>query len=105
MDERNNYNSIPIQSELWYEAQRKKFAERLQKAIDDEFSRTHDLIMKDYVPKETAKDKGTMRNINNYRMKLWCDMFIEYKKQSHERNLAASYASKDLEMFDIKFNQ
>jgi hypothetical protein len=53
---------------------------------------------------ETAKDKGIMLNINNYRMKLWCDMFIEYKKSSHERNAAAAYASKDLEMFDLQFN-
>lgn len=94
-----------IQDELWYEEQRKRFNDRLQAAIHEEFERTHEIIMKDFVPKETAKDKGTMRNINNYRMKLWCDMFIEYKKQSHERSLAASYASKDLEMFDLQFNQ
>jgi hypothetical protein len=89
---------------LWLQEQGKNFNNRLQKAIEDEFSRTHDIIMKDYIPKKTAKDKGIMRNINNYRMKLWCDMFIEYKKQSYERSLAASYASKDLQMFDLQFN-
>jgi hypothetical protein len=95
---------MEIQDEKWYDLQRKKFADRLQNAIDEEFSRTHDLIMENLVPKEKLKDKGTMRNINNYRMKLWCDMFIEYKKQGDERSLAASYASKDLQMFDLQFN-
>jgi hypothetical protein len=94
-----------ITDNSWMEAQRQKFADRLQTAIDEEFSRTHDLIMENLVPKETLKDKGTMRNINNYRMKFWCDNFIEYRKNSHERGAAASYASKDLEMFDLVFNQ
>ena len=88
----------------WYEEQIKKLNNRFQKAFDEEFSRTHDIIMKDYIPKETAKDKATMRNINNYRMKLWCDMFIEYKKGGHDRQSSASYASKDLQMFDLQFN-
>jgi hypothetical protein len=89
---------------LWLQEQGKNFNNRLQKAIEDEFSRTHDVIMKNYIPKETAKDKGTMRNINNYRMKLWCDMFIEYKKGGHDRQTSASSASKDLQMFDLQFN-
>jgi hypothetical protein len=87
--------------EKFWEEQRNKFKERLQNQIDEDFARTHDLIMKNLTP----KDKGTMRNINNYRMKLWCDMFIEYKKNSFERSLAADYATKDLKMFDIQFNQ
>jgi hypothetical protein len=61
-------------------------------------------IMANFIHQETAKDKGTMRNINNYRIKLWCDMFIEYKKSSHDRKAAAAYAAKDLEMFDLQFN-
>ena len=89
----------------WYAEQRKKMYDNLQDSINAEFERTHDIIMKDFVPKETIKDKGTIRNINNYRMKLWCDMFIEYKKNSLERSFAASCATKDLEMFDIQFNQ
>jgi hypothetical protein len=89
----------------WLQEQGIKFNNRLQKAIEEEFSRTHDIIMKDYIPKETAKDKGTMRNINNYRMKLWCDMFIEYKKGGYDRQTSASSASKDLQMFDLQFNQ
>jgi hypothetical protein len=93
-----------LKDNSWIEAQRQKFADRLQNAIDEEFSRTHDIIMKDYIPKQTAKDKATMRNINNYRMKLWCDMFIEYKKNNLDRSFAASCANKDLEMFDIQFN-
>ncbi len=88
----------------WLQEQGIKFNNRLQKAIEEEFSRTHDIIMKDYIPKETLKDKGTMRNINNYRMKLWCDMFIEYKKGGHDRQTSASSASKDLQMFDLQFN-
>jgi hypothetical protein len=88
----------------WLQEQGIKFNNRLQKAIEEEFSRTHDIIMKDYIPKETAKDRGTMRNINNYRMKLWCDMFIEYKKGGHDRQTSASSASKDLQMFDLQFN-
>lgn len=94
-----------MQDLKWHEEQMKKFNDRLQNAINEEFERTHDIIMKDFVPKETIKDKGTIRNINNYRMKLWCDMFIEYKKNSLERSFAASCATKDLEMFDIQFNQ
>jgi hypothetical protein len=104
MDERNDYNTIPIESESWSLLQGEKLAERMQKANEKEFSRTHDLIMANLIPKEIAKDVDTMLNINNYRMKLWCDMFIEYKKQSHERTAAASYASKDLQMFDLQFN-
>jgi hypothetical protein len=94
-----------IQNESWFEEQRKKFNDRLQSAIEEEFSRTHDIIMKGYVPKETIKDKGTMRNINNYRMKLWCDLFIAYKNAGHPIENAASYANKDLEYFDLQFNQ
>lgn len=105
MDERNNYNSIPIQSESWYEAQRKKFADRLQNAIDEEFSRTHDLIMKDFVPKETAKDKGTMRNINNYRMKLWSEVLIEVIKNNQTKPTPTEVADKALQEFDKRFNQ
>lgn len=89
------------QNESWYNEQRKKSADRLQNAIEEEFEKTHEVIIK-YA---TLKDKGTIRNINNYRMKLWCDMFISYKKESHERSAAASYATKDLEMFDLQFNK
>jgi hypothetical protein len=61
-------------------------------------------IMANLMHQETAKDKGIMLNINNYRMKLWCDMFIEYKKGGHDRQTSASSASKDLQMFDLQFN-
>jgi len=92
-----------LQDEKWYDLQRKKFADRLQNAIDEEFSRTHDLIMENLVPKETIKDKGTMRNINNYRMKFWCDSFI-INKSKHDRDMSAIIADNDLKEFDKRFN-
>ena len=92
---------MQIEDWQWREEQKKVFLNNIQAHYEKEFEQIKEKLLVDL----KTKDKGTMRNINNYRMKLWCDMFIEYKKQSHERNLAASCASKDLEMFDIKFNQ
>lgn len=93
-----------IQDELWYEEQRKKFNDRLQAAINEEFERTHEIIMKDFVPKETPKDKGTIRNINNYRMKFWCDSFIIHRA-NESRELSSVSADIDLKEFDKRFNQ
>ena len=93
-----------FEDEKWYELQRKKFADRLQNAIDEEFSRTHDLIMENLVPKEKLKDKGTMRNINNYRMKLWCDCLVLYRSK-YDRESSAHMADHDLKEFDKRFNQ
>lgn len=56
----------------------------------------------DYTEKINIVNKSL---IEEYRMKLWCEMFIAYKKDSHARSLAASYAAEDLEMFDQQFNQ
>jgi hypothetical protein len=88
----------------WLQEQGIKFNNRLQKAIEEEFSRTHDIIMKDYIPKETAKDKGTMRNINNYRMKFWCDSFM-LNIENHDRNMSIMIADSYLKEFDKRFNQ
>jgi hypothetical protein len=88
----------------WLQEQGIKFNNRLQKAIEEEFSRTHDIIMKDYIPKETAKDKGTMRNINNYRMKLWSEVLIEVIKNHQTMPTPSEVADKALEEFDKRFN-
>ena len=88
----------------WLQEQGIKFNNRLQKAIEEEFSLTHDFIMQNLVPKETAKDKGSMRNINNYRMKLWCDCFLQYNK-TDSRECAAHNATLCLDYFDNQFNQ
>lgn len=102
MDERNDYNSILLnQSQSWYQAQNKKIKDKLQDAIEEEFSKTHDLIMENLVP----KDKGTMRNINNYRMKLWCDSFLIHRAKEEKIYLCALKADMDLVEFDKRFNQ
>ncbi len=95
-----------IQDNSWFESQRQKFNDRLQNAINEEFSRTHDLIMENLVPKETLKDKGTLRNINNYRMKLWCDVLsntiLNYQANNARPTEVADSA---LIEFDKRFNQ
>lgn len=93
-----------LKDNSWMDAQRQKFADRLQTAIDEEFSRTHDLIMENLVPKETLKDKGTMRNINNYRMKFWTDCFLLYRNK-YDRQSSAHMADHDLKEFENRFNQ
>lgn len=93
-----------IQDELWYEEQRKRFNDRLQAAIHEEFERTHEIIMKDFVPKETTKDKGTIRNINNYRMKFWTDCFLQYNK-TESKECSAYNATLCLDYFDDQFNK
>ena len=55
--------------------------------------------------KSESKDKGTMRNINNYRMKFWCEFFMYYKNQNASRESAGYNADLCLEEFDKRFNQ
>lgn len=55
--------------------------------------------------KSEPKDKGTMRNINNYRMKLWCDSFVMHRAKEDKLYLAALRADMDLVEFDKRFNQ
>jgi hypothetical protein len=88
----------------WLQEQGIKFNNRLQKAIEEEFSLTHDFIMQNLVPKETIKDKGTMRNINNYRMKLWCDVLMEVVKNKQDIPRPTEVADKALKEFDKRFN-
>jgi hypothetical protein len=91
---------MQIEDWQWREEQKKVFYNNMQAQYDKELDAIKEKLIQDL----KLKDKGTMRNINNYRMKLWCDMFIEYKKGGHDRQTSASSASKDLQMFDLQFN-
>ena len=83
----------------WYAEQRKKLYENLQIQLNEEFDRTHNKIIQD----SKLKDKGTLRNINNYRMKLWCDIYLESFK-NNINNDCFVLADEALKEFDRKFN-
>lgn len=102
MDDRNNYDSISDmeKSSTFFEEQRVKFKERLQKAIDEDFCRTHDLIMKNLLP----KDKGSIRNINNYRMKLWSEVLVAALNKGFTDPKPTEIADTAVKEFDKRFN-
>lgn len=104
MKNERNYNPTPLQypTNEWLEKERKKLEERVQKAIDEDFARTHDLIMKNLVPKE--KDKGTIRNINNYRMKLWSEVLVAALNLGFTDPKPTGIADTALQEFDKRFN-
>lgn len=94
-------------NEQFYEEQRKKFIERVQKAIEEDFARTHDLIMANIVPTETITDKGTLRNINNHRMKFWSESYLLHRSKGEyiELSNCSLLADLDLAEFDKRFKQ
>lgn len=84
---------------VWYAEQRKKLYDNLQADMWKEYDKTHQQLM------QNAKltDKGSLRNINNYRMKLWCDIYLESFK-SNINNDSFLLANEALKEFDKKFN-
>ena len=86
----------------WYEQQKKVMHDNMQAKFEEEFEKTHEVIMK--YANLTLKDKGTLRNINNYRMKLWCDIYLESFK-SNTNNDCFLIANEAIIEFDKRFNQ
>ena len=88
----------------WYEQQKKVMHDNMQAKFEEEFEKTHEVIMK--YANLTLKDKGTIRNINNYRMKLWCDVLsntiLNYQANNARPTEVADSA---LIEFDKRFNK
>jgi hypothetical protein len=91
---------MQIEDWQWREEQKKVFYNNMQAQYDKELDAIKEKLIQDL----KLKDKGTMRNINNYRMKLWCDCFLQYNK-TDSRECAAHNATLCLEYFDNQFNQ
>ena len=83
----------------WYAEQRKKLYDNLQEDMWEQYDKTHQQLMQN----TKLTDKGSLRNINNYRMKLWCDIYLESFK-SNINNDSFLLANEALKEFDKKFN-
>lgn len=84
----------------WIEEQKKVFYNNIQAHYDKEFEQKKGKLIQDL----KLKDKGSIRNINNYRMKLWCDCFLQYNK-TDSRESSAYNATLCLDYFDNQFNK
>lgn len=86
----------------WKEEQKRVFLNNIQANYDREFEQIKEKLIIDL----KTKDKGTIRNINNYRMKLWCDVLsntiLNYQANNARPTEVADSA---LIEFDKRFNQ
>jgi hypothetical protein len=89
-----------IQDWQWREEQKKVFYNNMQAQYDKELDAIKEKLIKDL----KTKDKGTMRNINNYRMKFWTDCFL-FHRNKYDRQSSAHMADHDLKEFENRFNQ
>lgn len=89
----------------WYQKEMQKQYQRMQEQFEKDFANTHKAFTQDLIPKNETKDKGTMRNINNYRMKLWSEVLIEVIKNNQTKPTPTEVADKALQEFDKRFNQ
>ena len=92
---------MQIEDWQWREEQKKVFLNNIQAHYEKEFEQIKEKLLVDL----KTKDKGTMRNINNYRMKFWCECFMYYKNQNASRESSGYNADLCLEEFDKRFNQ
>lgn len=91
---------MQIEDWQWREEQKKVFLNNIQAHYEKEFEQIKEKLILDL----KTKDKGTMQNINNYRMKFWCECFLHYNTTQTREN-SAFYADNCLELFDKRFNQ
>ena len=91
---------MQIEDWQWREEQKKVFLNNIQAHYEKEFEQIKEKLLLDL----KTKDKGTMRNINNYRMKFWCDSFI-HNKTKNDREMSCIIADNDLKEFDERFNK
>ena len=86
----------------WKEEQKRVFLNNIKANYDREFEQIKEKLIIDL----KTKDKGTIRNINNYRMKLWCDVLsntiLNYQANNARPTEVADSA---LIEFDKRFNQ
>ena len=86
MDNRNDYNSIP----------KKDFGE-----IIDEILNKISALKKEAKPN---LDKGSIRNTNNYRMKLWSEVVVQAIANYQSEPSPTEVADAALKEFDKRFN-
>jgi hypothetical protein len=91
---------MQIEDWQWREEQKKVFYNNIQAQYDKELDAIKEKLIQDL----KLKDKGSMRNINNYRMKFWCDSFM-LNIENHDRNMCIMIADSYLKEFDKRFNQ
>jgi hypothetical protein len=89
-----------MEDSTWYEEKRKQMYNSMQAKIEEEFAKSHAEIMRDL----KLTDKGSLRNINNYRMKLWCDVYMQ-SLIDNINNPVVELADDALIRFDKRFNQ
>lgn len=77
----------------WIEEAKERMKNILSNAIEENLTG---------IPK-IPTDKGSIRNLNNHRMKYWCDCFFYYKNQNASRESAGYNADLCLEEFDKRF--
>ena len=91
---------MQIEDWQWREEQKRVFYNNMQAQYDKEL----DAIKQKLIQDLKTKDKGTMRNINNYRMKLWSEVLIEVIKNNQTKPTPTEVADKALQEFDKRFN-